>query len=174
MVRLTCDLSWLLLGCGLVFGQASPSTFDQQWRVYGHDPGAMRFSGLKQINRTNVSNLQRAWTYVVARGSDAEIEAFETTPLMVDGVLYFTTPTSRAIAVDGDTGKELWVFDPFSGQSGSRRPVPNRGAAYWEGHSPVTCGGENSGLDKRIFYTTLDGRLFALNPLTRHSRNQTG
>ena len=164
MVRLTFILSCLLWGCGLILGQTSPSTFDQEWRVYGHDPGGMRFSGLKQINHTNVSKLQRAWTYVVSRGTGIEIEALETTPLMVDGVLYFTTPTSRAIAVDGETGKEIWVFDPFSGQSGSRRPVPNRGAAYWQGHSPLTCGGEKDGADKRIFYATLDGRLFALNP----------
>src|SRR5215471_5608000 len=144
MGRLTYNLGCLFLGWGLAFGQASPQSADQEWRVYGHDPGGMRFSGLKQIDRTNVSTLQRAWTYVVARDSAAEIEAFETTPLMVDGMLYFTTPTGRAIAVDGDTGKELWVFDPFSGQSGSRRPI-NRGAAYWEGHSAVTCGGEKSG-----------------------------
>ena len=124
----------------------------------------MRFSGLKQIDRTNVSNLQRSWTYVVARGPDAEIEAFEATPLLVDGVLYFATPASRAIALDGDTGEELWVFDPFSGQSGSRRPIPNRGVAYWEGHSAVTCGGEKNAADGRIFYVTLDGRLFALDP----------
>jgi quinate dehydrogenase (quinone) len=162
MGRFTYNLTCLLLACGLAFGQTSPTKFDQEWRAYGHDPGGMRFSGLKQIDRSNVSKLQRAWTYVLSSGSDSGIEAFETTPLMVDGVLYFTTPTSRAIAVDGETGKELWVFDPFSGQSGSRRPVPNRGAAYWEGHSPVTCGGEKNGPDKRIFYATLDGRLFAL------------
>jgi glucose dehydrogenase len=154
----------VLLGWGLSFGQASPNSTDQEWRVYGHDAGGMRFSGLKQIDSTNVSNLQRAWTYVVARGPDAEIEAFEATPLLVDGVLYFASPASRAIALDGDTGEELWVFDPFSGQSGSRRPIPNRGVAYWKGHSAVTCGGEKNAADGRIFYVTLDGRLFALDP----------
>jgi quinoprotein glucose dehydrogenase len=164
MVRLTCIFGCLLTAYGLAFGQNSPSPFDQEWRVYGHDPGGMRFSGLKQIDHTNVSKLQRAWTYVVNRGSEPGIEALETTPLMVDGVLYFTTPTSRAIAVDGETGKEIWVFDPFAGQSGSRRPVPNRGAACWEGRSPVTCAGEKNGADRRIFYATLDGRLFALDP----------
>ena len=91
----------------------------------------MRFSPLKQINTGNVEQLQRAWTYEVPQGPNSGIEAFESTPLMIDGVLYFTTPTSRAIAVNGETGKELWVFDPFAGQSGTRRPVPNRGVAYW-------------------------------------------
>ena len=164
MSRLAYNLGCLFLGWSLAFGQASPDSADQEWKVYGHDPGAMRFSELKQIDRASVSHLGRAWTYVVAGGSDTEIEAFETTPLMVDGVLYFTTPRGRAIAVDGDSGKELWVFDPFAGQSGSRRPIPSRGAAYWEGHSAVTCGGERNSADRRIFYATLDGRLFALDP----------
>ena len=163
-IRLTFIFGCLFTACGLAWGGNSPGAFDREWRVYGHDAGGMRFSGLKQIDRSNVSKLQRAWTYVVNRGSEVGIEPLETTPLMVDGVLYFTTPTSRAIAVDGETGKELWVFDPFSGQRGSHRPIPNRGAAYWEGRSPLTCAGEKDGSDRRIFYATLDGRLFALDP----------
>ena len=126
----------------------------------------MRFSPLQQINRTNVHKLQRAWTYEVAQDPNSGIEAFESTPLMIDGVLYFTTPTSRAIAVDGDTGKVLWLFDPFAGDNTRRRPVPNRGVAYWEGSSQVPCAGKGRKTDKRVFYTTLDGRLFALTPQT--------
>jgi glucose dehydrogenase len=124
----------------------------------------MRFSPLQQINRANVQQLQRAWTYEVAPTPNSGIEAFESTPLMVDDVLYFTTQTSRAIAVDAETGKELWIFDPFGGAGGNRRPIANRGAAYWEGKSPVTCGGGKNNIDQRLFYTTLDGRLFALDP----------
>src|SRR5208282_5627625 len=69
------------------------------------------------------------------------------------------------IAVDAETGKEIWVFDPFAkavGANRPHRPVANRGAAYWEGNSPVNCRGEEHKPDQRIFYTTLDGRLFAL------------
>jgi glucose dehydrogenase len=155
-----------LLTCGPAFGQTPSVSSSQEWRYYGHDPGGMRFSPLKQINRTNVRNLQRAWTYEVSQGSDSGIEAFESTPLMVDGVLYFTTPTGRAIAVDGDSGKELWLFDPFAGDSTRRRPVPSRGVAYWEGESQVPCAGKEQKTDKRILYTTLDGRLFALDAQT--------
>src|SRR6266705_811154 len=126
---------------GTAFGQSSSSSADTEWRTYGHDPGGTRFSPLKQINNTNVQQLQRAWTYQVAPTPNSGIEAFESTPLMVDGVLYFTTQTSRALAVDAETGREHWVFDPFPGESGTRRPLPNRGAAYWEGDSPVACGG---------------------------------
>jgi len=165
-------LTSAFLACGLALGQSSPANVDQEWRAYGHDPGGMRYSPLHQIDRTNVSKLQRAWTYVVNRGSDTGIEALETTPLMVDGVLYFTTPTSRVIAVDGETGKQIWAFDPFAGQTGSRRPIPNRGAAYWEGASAVTCTGEKDGRDQRLFYATLDGRLLALDPV--HGRPCVG
>ena len=129
----------------------------------------MRFSPLAQINRVNVHQLQRAWTYEASRGPKShsvQIEPFESTPLMVDGVLYFTTPTSSAIAMDGETGKEIWVFDPFSNESGTRRPMPSRGVAYWEGNSPVASPGEEQTVDKRIFYATLDGRLFALDAQT--------
>ena len=149
MSRLFSVWACLLLACGVSFGQSPSGSADTEWRSYGHDPGGTRFSPLTQINNTNVQQLQRAWTYQVAPTPNSGIEAFESTPLMVEGVLYFTTQTSRAIAVDAETGKELWVFDPFPGESGTRRPVPNRGAAYWEGHSPVACGEEEHQLDKR-------------------------
>ncbi len=168
MKRLIFLSAGLLLVWRLSFGQMSSVSADTEWRSYGHDPGGMRFSPLKEINNTNVQQLQRAWTYEIAPTPNSGIVAFESTPLMVDGVLYFTTQTSRVIALDGDTGKELWGFDPFPGESGTRRPVPNRGAAYWEGHSPVACGGGQHEIDKRLFYITLDARLFALDPLTGH------
>ena len=170
--RMTCCLAWVVLACGLAYAQASSVAVDQEWRAYGHDPGGMRFSPLKQINRSNVQQLQRAWTYHTGETNwssfsvPGDIQAFESTPLMVDGVLYFTTPASRAIALDAETGKAIWVFDPFSGATGSRHSLKNRGAAYWEGNSPVRCSGGKHKSDKRIFYTTVDGRLFALDAQT--------
>ena len=104
-----------------------------------------RFSTLKQISRTNVGQLQRAWTYHTGETGwssfkhGRSIAAFESTPLLVNGMLYFTTPASRAIALDGETGKEIWVFDPFRGIDTDRHSLQNRGVAYWEGNSPVTC-----------------------------------
>lgn len=174
MRRLFSVCSFLFLACGASFGQSASGSADTEWRNYGHDPGGMRFSPLIQIDTSNVRQLQRAWTYEVAPTPNSGIEAFESTPLMVDGVLYFTTQSSRAIALDADTGKEIWVFDPFRGESGTRRPVPNRGAAYWEGHSPAPCGGGESKVDKRLFYITLDARLFALDPRTGKPCNGFG
>jgi glucose dehydrogenase/Zn ribbon nucleic-acid-binding protein len=163
MKRAISICACILLACGISFAQSSA---DSEWRTYGHDPGGTRFSPLKQINTGNVQQLQRAWTYEVAPTPNSGIHAFEATPLMVDGVLYFTTQASRAIAVDAETGKELWMFDPFKDDSGTHRPVPNRGLAFWEGQSPVPCAGGDQKLDRRLFYVTLDARLFALDPGT--------
>jgi len=140
MARLVCNLAWFFLACGFAFGQASPGSVDDEWRSYGHDPGGMRFSRLSQIDRANVQKLQRIWTYHTGEtnwssfSGPQHIQAFETTPLMVDGVVYFTTPASRAIALDAETGTEIWIFDPFSGASGKRHSLQNRGVAYWEGN----------------------------------------
>ena len=158
--------AFLFLACGIAHGQNVSGSIDEQWRSYGHDPGGMRFSPLRQIDRTNVQQLQRAWTYEVATTTNSWLAPFESTPLMVDDVLYFATQTGRAIAIDAESGKERWVFDTANGEAGSRRPVPNRGLAYWEGESPAACAGEHQDMDKRIFYAALDARLFALDPET--------
>jgi quinoprotein glucose dehydrogenase len=89
------------------------------WPVTEGAPGGGRFSPLTDITRENVAQLQVAWTYrhgdfwkgsfplEVNRGS-----AFESTPIVVDGRLFFTTPRNRVIALDPETGHELWTFDP--------------------------------------------------------------
>ena len=83
----------------------SPGVFAQEWRFYGGDAGGTQFSALQQINRSNVGRLKRAWTYhmgEIDRGGNEtdrhHVAPFESTPLMVDGVLYFSTPSNRTIA----------------------------------------------------------------------------
>ncbi|HEU0140803.1 MAG TPA: hypothetical protein VFQ79_13865, partial [Bryobacteraceae bacterium] len=70
--------------------------FASDWRYYGGDSGGTKYSSEKQINRTNVSRLKVAWTYHTGDMSDGTTyvsrSAFEATPLVVDGVMYFTTP----------------------------------------------------------------------------------
>src|SRR5271155_2706370 len=87
------------------------------WAYVGHDVGGMRYSPLKQINVDNVKNLTVAWTYHVGDISDgkgvARRSGFETTPILVDGTLFLTTPFNRVIALDPETGKEKWTFDPM-------------------------------------------------------------
>lgn len=133
----------------------------QEWRFYGGDASGTRFSALQQINRTNVGRLQRAWTYHMGetdRGGNEKdrhhVAPFESTPLMVDGVLYVSTPSNRVIALDAENGKETWQFDP---QAGQRKFFQHRGVAYWQSKNAD---------DRRILFGTFDGRLIALDAKT--------
>jgi glucose dehydrogenase len=89
---------------------------DAEWPTYGNDPGGMRYSPLSQINRENVSNLKVAWIFHTGDLSDGTRDrrrsGFEATPILVDGTLYFTTPFNRVIALDPETGKQRWAYDP--------------------------------------------------------------
>ena len=82
---------------------------------------------------------------------------FESTPIVIDGALYFSTPSNRVIALDAETGKDIWRFDPQAGRAGPRHFLQHRGVAYWHG---------KSGDDGRILYGTFDGRLIALDAKT--------
>src|SRR5438045_342458 len=88
------------------YAASSNSTGD--WPFYGHDAGGMRYSQLTQINRENVSRLRVAWVFHTGDVSDGRgnrnRSGFETTPLVVDGTLYLTTPFNRIIALDPDKG----------------------------------------------------------------------
>ena len=86
------------------------------WPYYGHDAGGMRYSPLKQINRENVATLKVAWTFHVGDISDGtggkKRSGLETTPILVDDTLYLTTAFNRVIALDPETGKQRWAYDP--------------------------------------------------------------
>lgn len=97
------------------------ATAEIDWPVYGGSSQDMRYSALTQINRDNVSQLKVAWSY----DSD-ESGGLQTSPIMVDGVLYAYSPTQKVIALDAATGKLLWKFD-----SGIVGRQPDRGLATW-------------------------------------------
>jgi len=112
-----------------VMGAPDPAQSAQRgglrdWPVYGGDPQDTRYSSLAQINRGNVSQLQVAWTYDT--GETDEKGGLQTSPLIVNGVLYACTPSQKVIALDAATGKLVWKFD--SGIGGTE---PARGLAYW-------------------------------------------
>ena len=113
--------TWLLVSASLAMRAATPPA-PQDWREYG-GPEGTRYSSLSQIHRSNVTNLQVAWTY-----DTGESGGLQTHPLMVDGILYANTPSHRVIALDAATGKRVWEFD-----SGIPSRGPNRGVAYWAG-----------------------------------------
>jgi quinoprotein glucose dehydrogenase len=104
----------------------------REWRHYGGDPGASRYSPLDQINRSNVKRLAIAWTHNTEDSSERPATTIECTPIVVDGVMYVTTPMLQVRALDAATGKVLWNFDPSEGSRRRRAPGVNRAVTYWE------------------------------------------
>jgi len=120
------------------------------WLTYGRTYDEQRFSPLKQINADNVGQLQLAWHVNL----DAMHRAQESTPIVVDGVMYITTAWSKVLALDAASGKQLWAFDPaVPGAAGFKAccDVANRGVAVWNG---------------KVYVGTIDGHLIALDAAT--------
>ncbi len=144
--------------------QSSSTVAD--WPAYGGDSGGSRYSPLDQISRNNVKELKVAWTYRTGdmniKGRSASKAAFKATPILVDGTLYLSTPFSRVIALDPETGNERWVYDPKVDLSINYSEVTSRGVSTWldEKLKP------GSACRRRIFIATLDARLIALDAAT--------
>jgi quinoprotein glucose dehydrogenase len=133
------------------------------WPFYGGDAGGARYSPLTQINKSNVTELKVAWEYHtgdISDGSDNRRKSeFETTPIVADGMMYFTTPFNRVVALDPDTGREKWSFDPkIDLHAGYSEGLVNRGVTLWID----AARGEGDTCHRRIFLATIDARLFAL------------
>ncbi|GAB3947791.1 quinoprotein glucose dehydrogenase [Spirosoma harenae] len=149
-------------------GQQSPAN-SVEWPAYGNDAGGMRFSPLKQIDASNVKNLTVAWTFRTGelehyKGTSAEEKAaFEATPVMVDGTLFFSTPTSRVFALDAATGQKKWEYNPDVYLRQDLSEITSRGVSVWPAPNDKKA---SAGAGKRIFIATLDGRLIALNAQT--------
>ncbi len=128
---------------------------------------ASQFSPIRQIQRDNVTQLRVAWTYrtgepVTPLPGRGKAPAFEPTPIYVDGLLYIGTPYGKAIAIDPETGKERWSFDARINREGNYGDFANRGVSAWldpqaEAGSPCR---------RRIFFASIDARLFALDATT--------
>jgi quinoprotein glucose dehydrogenase len=130
-----------------------------EWPTYGGEPGGSRFSPLREINRANVGQLKVAWVYHTGDVSDGSIyarkSAFESTPILVDGRLFFTTAFNRVVALDPETGAERWTYDPHIDlHAPYSEGLMNRGVSTWLGHAP--------GDTRRIFVATIDARLICL------------
>ena len=150
-MRLTAAAACLVLGLVAAWLQGGP---DRDWPVHGGDPGHTQYSPLDQINTSNVSRLQVAWTY---RSGDASPEGrsqIQCNPIVVDGVLYATSAQQKVFALDAATGAHKWTFDPFDAGSKTHALGVNRGVVYWE-----------SGADRRILMAA-GQRLYALDATT--------
>lgn len=119
------------------------------WMTHGRSYSEDRYSPLDAINTENVSQLGLAWSYELREPRGAEA-----TPIVVDGVMYVTSAWSIVYALDAETGRELWVYDPqVPRERGASAccDVVNRGVAVWNG---------------KVYAGTLDGRLIALDART--------
>jgi quinoprotein glucose dehydrogenase len=138
---------------------AAPSALPQtgatggEWRHWGGDSGTTHYSPLEQIDRTNVDQIEIVWRWKSENFGRQSDFNWEVTPLMVDGVLYFTAGLQRAaVAVEAATGETLWTYRLDEGERASRAPrANNRGLAYW-----------NDGDDERIILITRGYHLVAL------------
>ena len=124
-------------------------TTPEEWLTYGGTYDEQRHSGLTQIDTNNVSKLGVAWTYDLATA-----RGVESTPIVVDGVMYVTSAWSVVYALDAQTGRELWVYNPNVDRAVGAKAccdVVNRGVAVWKGN---------------VYVGVIDGRLEALNAAT--------
>ena len=95
-----------------------------EWRHWGADAAQTKYSAAADITTANVRDLALAWTWRTmdraAPEHDIRPGSFETTPLMIDNVLYVTTSFHRVAALDAETGAQLWLFDPKTYEEGRR------------------------------------------------------
>jgi quinoprotein glucose dehydrogenase len=130
----------------------------EEWRTYGGDLGNTRYSPLGQINAENFSKLEIAWRYKTDNLGPRPEFKLESTPLMVNGRLFSTGGTRRAVvALDAATGELLWMHSQDEGARGQAAPrqLSGRGLAYW-----------SEGKEERILYVTPGYRLVSLDART--------
>jgi quinoprotein glucose dehydrogenase len=138
----------------------------KEWPTYGHDPGGMRYSPVAQITPANVARLDVAWVYhmkpagpppaaaAAGRGrgrGGAGFASSESTPLVVNGMMYLATPYYRVVALDAATGKEAWAFQLPSGNPSTR------GVEYWPGDGKTP---------PQVVFGTSDAKLYSLDAKT--------
>ncbi|MBE7502909.1 MAG: PQQ-binding-like beta-propeller repeat protein [Verrucomicrobiales bacterium] len=114
----------------------------RDWPTYHGDPAGTQYSPLTQINQENVSQLEVAWTYQASDARTNNLSQIQCNPLVIDGVLYGTSPRLKLFALEARTGRELWRFDPFAQADHADAAGVNRGVVFWQ-----------DGPDRRILFT---------------------
>ncbi len=135
----------------LVAQQGAPNG---EWPSYGGDLGHTRYSALSQINAQNFSELELAWSFKTDNLGPRPEYRYQATPLVIDGVMYTTGGSRRAVvALDARTGEMLWMYSLDEGERGGAAPrqLSGRGLAFWQ-----------EGEDKRVLFVTPGYRLIAL------------
>lgn len=130
------------------------------WTSYKGSDEAIHYSSLTQVDTSNVKQLQISWEYHTGDADTVNHSQIQCNPIVVNGILYGTTPLLKLFAIDAATGKEQWVFNPAAAEGTDKKPLHfilnnNRGVTYWS----------DGDKDKRIYYT-VGSRLFAINVAT--------
>jgi quinoprotein glucose dehydrogenase len=151
-----CKMYWLVIVLVIFMGcskQPNPKMeTGKNWPVYLGGKDNSHYSPLSQINRENIDQLKVAWEYNTGDADEKGRTQIQCNPIIIDGIMYGTSPKLKLFAVDAATGEEIWRFDPAVTTSFSMNV--NRGVTYWE-----------NGDDKRILYTA-GPYLFAINAKT--------
>jgi quinate dehydrogenase (quinone) len=160
-------------GDGPALTKVDPAKAQKDWAHYGNDEGGSRFAALDQINRDNVAKLVPVWTYhtgdiAISDGNGAEDQM---TPLQVGDKVFICTPHNNVIALDADTGKQLW-----KNQINAKSAVWQRcrGLAYFDATAAVASPTDGStpaapvtlpagaNCQRRLLTNTIDARLIAV------------
>jgi len=148
-------------GCG---GEATPRTTGDPagWPVYAGDPGGARYSPLEEITPENVARLELAWQFHTEDLYEPALghrnHAFQATPVLLDDALIFCTPRSRVFAIDAETGRERWRYDPEVDVESSHYNLNCRGVTLWT--DPEAAAG--APCRRRVYVAAADARLVAL------------
>ena len=148
----------------MLAGTAAAQAVD--WPAYGRDLQGTRYLPADEITRANVSRLEVAWTYrtgeTESRFATKKLTSFETTPLVIDGVMYIGTPLGRVIALDAATGRERWIFDPKIKRDMRYGDFASRGVSAWLDDKAA----EGAACRQRIFIANAQSQLWALDGRT--------
>lgn len=149
------------------FGPAPATASDGDWIAYGNDRGGSRWSPLRQITPANAGGLKVAWTFHTGPAPAGSHSAFEANPIKVGERLYFCTGYNDVVALDAETGRQLWrhaAKDDIGGVYG----LTCRGVTYYKvPHVTGLCA-------ERIYTATIDARLLAVDATTGQSCPQFG
>jgi len=151
--------SALALACGDAPPARAPGAPAAGWSHWGGDAGGTRFSPLDEITPANVGALAVAWTFRTGDWdpSGTVATSFQATPVLRGDTLYFCSPFNRVFALDAETGRQRWLFDPGIPRVAHGMGLTCRGVTLWE--DPRAAG---ASCRVRIFTATNDARLIAL------------
>ena len=130
LAALSCTVAVAAVAAFLGHAAADPSA-NADWPVYRGDPGGNQYAPLAQIHAANVHKLRPVWEYHTRDAIPRS--TMHVNPIVVNGVMYITTASLKAVALNAATGREIWVFDPAKYNDGTVVRLRNRGVAYWKG-----------------------------------------